>query len=184
MLQTVRLFPILVMLGCATTPVVPPAPPAPPAMAPTPYTAEQIRDATHVGRSYEFKREIPGVPTTLRTMTFVRVGPNDADIKTTVKDEAGAEVEAETTSTSTWEELRKHAEFPKAMLAVTEESVPVPAGIYDCMVYTLTDASKPEIEVTRFYFAKNMPGAPVFFSVEKNGKRFMTSSLVRYSAGN
>jgi hypothetical protein len=176
MTRTRRLLTLFIVLSCATAAA---APKATPEFAPTPYTAEQIRDATHLGRTYEFKREVAGRPPATRTMTFVRVSLLDADVKSTTRDEAGKDLEPAETSTSTWEEFRKHAEFPKAVVTITEETVTVPAGKFDCVVYSVAG----EGTVTRFFFAKSMPGAPVLFYTEKGATRLMTSTLVRYSAG-
>ena len=41
--------------------------------APPPYSADQIREATAVGRRYVFRFEIPGQPTQLHTIEFVEV---------------------------------------------------------------------------------------------------------------
>jgi hypothetical protein len=81
----------------------------------------------------------------------------------------------------TWEELRRHAEFPRALVTTREETVTLPAGTYDCVVYVVADAAAGE--TSTFYFAKAMPGAPVSFYTEKAGVRQLTNTLVRYAPG-
>jgi len=137
---------------------------------PTPYTAEQIRDATRPGRAYTWKLEQSGQPAIERTTTFARVDSDGAEI-----------VSGAATKRVTWEELRQHAAFPRAQVTTRDETVTVPAGTYDCIVYVVNDAAAGE--VSTFYFSKAMPGAPVLFFTEKSGVRLLTNTLIRYSAG-
>lgn len=154
--------------------------PAAGASAPTPYTAEQIRDATHVGRTYTFRIEAAGQPPVLRTLTFVHIDAEGADVRSEVHDEQGHELQPATTAHATWDELRRHAEFPRDAVTTREESVTVPAGTYPSVVYTV---HHDDGSIEHFYFAHTMPGAPVQFDMERNGAREMTSTLTRYSAG-
>lgn len=139
-------------------------------MFPTPFTAAQIRDATKPGRTYRFRVEADGKPPGERVITFAKV------------DEAGAEVSTNGAppERTTWEELRKHAEFPKPVVSTREEKITVPAGTFDCVVYVVQGVPG---EVRTFYFAKTLPGAPVLFFTEKDGKRLMTSTLVEHRSG-
>ena len=144
--------------------------PASTAKYPTPYSAEQIRDATRPGRSYTWRLEESGKAAIERTLTFTRV---DAD---------GAEMTSDGRARrTTWEELRRHALFPREQVTTREETVTVPAGTFDCVVYVVADPATGE--TSTFYFAKAMPGAPVLFFTEKGGARLLTNTLIRYAAG-
>jgi hypothetical protein len=135
---------------------------------PTPYTAEQIRDATRPGRAYTWRVEESGKAAVERTIAFTLVDAEGAEI---TRDGVAKRV--------TWEELRKHAEFPRALVTTREETVTVPAGTYDCVVYVVADPAAGE--TSTLYFAKAMPGAPVLFFMERAGVRQMTNTLVRHS---
>ena len=137
---------------------------------PTPYTAEQIRDASKPGRTWTWRVETLGNPTVESSASF---GALDADGVELVSDGATKRV--------TWEELRRHAEFPRAAVITREETVTLPAGTYDCIVYVVTDPTTRE--VTSYYFAKDLPGAPVYFYSDKGGTRVLTSTLIKYDAG-
>ena len=150
--------------------------------APTPYTARQIREATSVGRRYEWRVETPS-QVVRRVVTFTRVSAEHAELQASVLDEQGAVLEASHSSQVTWEELRRHAEFPRSAVTIDEAKAEVPAGAFDCLRYTLTEGSGAEAETSTFYFAKTMPGAPVLFFTEKGGQRVMTSTLVAYAGG-
>jgi hypothetical protein len=143
---------------------------APGGTFPTPYSAEQIRDASKPGRTWIWRVETPGNPTVESSAAF---GALDAE---------GVELVSDgTTKRITWEELRRHAEFPRDAVVTREETVTVPAGTYDCIVYVVTDPTTHE--VTSYYFAKDLPGAPVYFYSDKGGTRLLTSTLIKYDAG-
>jgi hypothetical protein len=145
-------------------------PPASPTMAPTPFTAAQIRAATKAGRTYRYKVEMTDKPASERTLTFVSVDAEGAMLATT----------GEPDKRVTWEELRKHAEFPMPIVMTREESITTPAGRFDCIVYVVLGEGG---EATTFYFAKTLPGAPVMFFVAREGRRVMTSTLIEHRAG-
>ncbi len=46
------------------------------------------------------------------------------------------------------------------------------------MLFTLTD--RETNEVSRFCFARELPGAPVLYYTEKAGKRVMTATLIEH----
>jgi hypothetical protein len=147
-------------------------------MAPTPYTAEQIRDATRPGRTYRYRIEVFGSAPILRQITFVDVTPRRARLRTEVLDESGALL-SRSEQTTAWEELRRHAEFPQERVTIEQATATVPAGAFRCAVYTVRRS--PD-EVLRFYFATDLPGPPVLFTTEKAGTRMMTSSLLEHRA--
>jgi hypothetical protein len=66
------------------------------------------------------------------------------------------------------------------MQPIQHERIEVPAGEFDCKVYTV---KKADALVMRFYFADELPGAPILHYTEKNGKRLSTSTLVAHVAG-
>jgi hypothetical protein len=137
---------------------------------PTPYTAEQIRAATLPGRAYTWRVEMRGKPAVERTIVFTQVDAEGAEI---TSDGVAKRV--------TWEELRRHAEFPRALVTTRQETVTVAAGTYDCIVYVI--AGPAAAETSTFYFAKAMPGAPVLFFTDNSGVRQLTNELVHYVPG-
>jgi hypothetical protein len=135
------------------------APPAPPAeMLAPPFTAQQIKAATKAGRSYRFRLEQKGQPVQIATMDFPAVTDTGCTMRQGVTDEKGVEVEPAQSREATWDELARHASFPKANTTVREVEVTVPAGTFACTLYEVTlDGGY----VSRFYFAKELPGPPV-----------------------
>ena len=149
--------------------------------APTPYNAEQIRDATRPGRTYDFLIEAAEKPAVHHVITFLSVGDKKADVRSATTDDHGTDLIPAKTSSPAWEELRNHAQFPRSAVTIDAEQITVPAGTYDCLKYTVKG---DDGEVSVYDFAKDMPGAPVLFYTEKNGVRMMTGTLVRYLPGN
>jgi hypothetical protein len=137
---------------------------------PAPFTAEQIRDSTKNGRTYRYKIEMPNKPTKEYAITFRNV------------DASGAEIYngADTPKRMGWAALQRDAEFPKDKTTTHEEKLKTPAGKFECIVY---DVAGDEGEVWTFYFAKKLPGAPVFFYAERHGKRLRTTTLVEHIPG-
>jgi hypothetical protein len=159
-----------------------PPPPPPPAAAggepekpkgavyAAPFTAEQIRDATKNGRTYRYKVEVPNKPIKEYAITFKNV------------DEGGAELHSggDRAKRYGWLTLQQQSEFPKDKVKTHDEKLKTPAGKFECVVY---EVAGDDGEVWTYYFAKKLPGAPVFFYVERNGKRLRTTTLVEYIPG-
>ena len=140
------------------------------AVFPAPFSWEEIRAATKSGRTYRYKVEVRGKPAKERVLTFVKV---DAD---------GCEIFAggESPKRKGWPSLQKDSEFPKERVQAREETVKLPGGKFDCMVY---EVSGNDGEVTTYYFAKNLPGAPVLFYTDVDGKRMKTTTLLQHLQG-
>ena len=140
------------------------------AVFPAPFSWEEIRAATKSGRTYRYKVELRGKPAKERVLTFVKV---DAD---------GCEIFAggESPKRKGWPSLQKDSEFPKERVQAREETVKLPGGKFDCMVY---EVSGNDGEVTTYYFAKNLPGAPVLFYTDVDGKRMKTTTLLQHLQG-
>jgi hypothetical protein len=158
-----------------------------PAYAPTPFTAAEIRDATRPGRRWEWREErlrADGKPVvTTSVVEFFEVTPEAGRYRAVTLDEARRPLGRPRAFRARWEELRRHAEFPAAFTVVTEETVTVPAGTFPCRVYTVTRVRGRSRRVTRFYFARALPGPSVLFYTDEDGRRVLTSTLVRYRAG-
>ena len=150
-------------------------------MAPTPYSADEIRDANRPGTIYRYKVETSGKPVELQVLEFTRgTSPESAEVKEQSFDQAGQAKSPAKIERAPWEELRRHAEFPRDGLKVEPGSIEVPAGKFEVMVYTV---SAPNGDTMRFYFAKSYAGPPVLFYKERGEARLMTSTLMERKAG-
>ncbi len=168
-LLLLALFP----LACAKTPAPPPAAST---IAPPPFSAEQIRDATPQGRSYTFKEwQGEGAPT-LRKITF-----HAPDAKG-----VGISSKAATSTTTaaphrvSWAELVGHASYPAAQTQIEDAEVQVPAGRFRARHYTVRTPTPKGLQETDAWFAVDLPGAPVQHEVRLNGRRVSRMQLVAY----
>lgn len=154
------------------------APSAPEPMAPTPFTAEQIRDATTNGRRYTWRITTAGEPGVIKHVTFFDVAAEGAAVSYGhIRDDG--HILTLSPTRFTWEALRQQGSFPAAVTTIREETIQVPAGEFTCLVYRV----KPDNSSTRtFYFAKELPGPPILINVEKDGKRRRTSTLLSYQS--
>ncbi len=129
------------------------------ALAQAPFTAEQIRDATPVGRTYRFALR-QGEQEVQVTVRFTRVAPDQASMERTIVDASGKVLEQATEDTS-WQQIVGHAAYPADATEITDATVEVPAGTFDAMLYTVSGEQDGKPVVSRMYFAKSLPGAPV-----------------------
>jgi len=178
----------VVSIGCGGRETIAPRPPSGPStgtpsseMAPTPYTTEQLREGNRPGTMYRYKMETAGKPAQIEVMEFMSGSSADmAQVKSETLDESGKAKSPPTVERSPWEEIRRHAEFPRAALTVEAGSVEVPAGKFDAMVYTVR---APDGETSKFYFAKSYAGPPVLLYTERAGARLMTMTLIERKPG-
>ena len=142
-----------VLLGACTASGPPPA-----GTAPTPYTAAEIRRANPTGTELVHRVREHGGPWRLQTLRFVSSGSGSARVAVSTA-AAGEPTPAEaSTSRSSWAELRDHGAFPAERTTRVRAQVVVPAGTFDCWVYTVLGEGDT---TSRFSFAVDLPGPPV-----------------------
>ena len=147
---------------------------APDLLAPgdPPFTADQIRAATPEGRQYRYRIEQPGKPPFIQIIELVDV---DADGATLRQRSVAADAEPENDAPDaapgpasqapdqsaaarvSWATLEGHGRSPAAATRVHAEKITVPAGTFDCLRYTIRKGE----QVTRSWFARALPGAPI-----------------------
>ena len=128
---------------------------------PTPFSAAQIRAANPPGRVVTFVITTPGEPEVRNVTAWLDGDEAVARFRTSDLSAAGVLLGPPTEGEAAWEELQAHASFPAAATTVEEASVEVPAGRYACWLYTVTSGGDEAKTVTRFWFARDLPGPPV-----------------------
>ena len=170
---------IVVLAACRTAPPTDPSAEErrlQPDHAPTPYTAERIREGCPDGRVSTFLIEVAGRPPMVQVFRFSGGDKEGCDVEVaalTTDDKPMAEPKK---ARSLWGALQKHASFPAAETRISGADVVTPAGRFDCVLYTVT---KPTGTVERYYFARNLPGPPVRMVREAEGKRILTMTLTK-----
>lgn len=160
-------------------------PPSEPADAEPPFSAEEIREATAVGRRYVF-RVADGSGAERRTrMEFVAVDDEGCTVLHVLTDAEGEPLAEPAEERSTWAELESHGRFPRDRTTVEAGEVEVPAGTYACRVFTVTAPARgdAEQEVSTYWFADELPGAPVKLVVEVDGAEVWRMELLEHHPG-
>ena len=148
-----------------------------PAHAPTPFTAAQIREACPVGRRSTFRIEMPGRTPILQTFDFVGADAEGAEVRFTLRDEAGKVVGEPTTSRSDWRGFQAHASYPAESTTITEAEETVPAGTFEGFLYRVV-TKETGVEA---FFAKSLPGPPVRLVRSRNGVPELIMTLVSHA---
>ncbi len=179
------LLPLLTALSaCASTPADPPPmnsrPPETNRMEvghlPTPFSAEEIRDACVEGATRDYVLSGENQPPRLR-MTFGPDVNGQVVVTTTLTDEEGEVLGASDDPPSTWKAFQAHASFPENATTITSGRHTAAAGTFDCWTYTL---SGPSDTVTTFVFARDLPGPPLDLVVTRNGTLIQRMELLDY----
>lgn len=172
---------LLFALSCAskTAPVAAPPAEAPAdAMAPTPYTADEIRESMPVGSVLVYRRVESGKDPYLNRMTVLSADPSGCKIADAIVDEQGNVVSEQGESVAGWEDLRKHAEFLATSVERTDDAVDVPAGHFKTWKYVVSEGGGT---VTTYQFARTLPGPPVWMETRNEGAVSFAMELVSRS---
>lgn len=118
--------------------------------------------------------ERPGAEPMVRVTRFLAGDAEGADrevwTETTGGERAG-DIERERSS---WLDFQGHASMPIADTVITEETIEIPAGVFDCLVYTRTDGE----EIDTFWFARSAPGMPLKYETRVNGELVFSSVAI------
>ncbi len=148
--------------------------------APTPYTAEQIREACGEGRTDAFRLEKAGEKPWTYTIKFLKGDREAAEVESLNTADDGTVV-SRSKDRQMWVDFQTHASFPELDTKITEEAIEVPAGKFDCWLYTV---QKRDAGATvRMWFAKKLPGPPVKMTTEEKGKVVFTMTLKEHKDG-
>lgn len=152
--------------------------------APTPFTAEQIREGCKTGRTITYVLERKGQAPVRRRTRFVDTDAEHATIETALIDAEDHVVGEPETKISSWEQLRSHAAFPKAATTVSDSLAVTPAGDFSCKRYVVEETTEDgKKQKSSYCFAKDMPGPPVEVEVELDGVLVLSMSLVKNEPG-
>lgn len=145
-----------------------------PDLAPTPFTANDIRAASPVGRTIRTLVERVGAEPYIRVHRYVSVDDEGAWLESARFTTDGAALDDPETGRSTWADLQAHAAFPVEETTIRPELIETPIGPLDCLRYTVTDGST----VQTFWFARAIPGMPIRYSTEEGGRTTMTVTVI------
>jgi hypothetical protein len=142
--------------------------------APTPFSAEEIRNGCPDGRVSIFRIEESGRDPMLQTFRFRDGDARGTNLEVSTTDLEGNELRSVMGRRYTWKELQSHASYPAEGATITAETVTTPAGTFDCWLYTV----KIGPTTGKFWFAKKLPGPPILMTQETGGEERMRMILV------
>lgn len=144
---------------------------------PTPFSADQIRDASEIGRQVRVRDEVLGESPTFRQITVVAADAAEGTREVVAIDASGELIGPPTLGASTWLELQEHASKPADRTVVTVEDLELTWGTERCWLYVVLDGA----DETRFWFARSMPGMPVRVEAWTNGVMTERSEVINVS---
>lgn len=150
------------------------------AIAPPPFTAAQIRDATAPGRTYVFEIAAGGGPAGRQRIRFLSADADGTTMSSVHLDAEGRPAGEPTKTDVTWADLVGHASYDKDATTIADDSVTVPAGSFETRRYTVDNGDGTR---TTAHFAKALPGAPVSHIVTREGVVVSRMVLVEHRAG-
>lgn len=168
----------LVLAGCAGAEPVPEAAEpsgqeldaSDPTILRRPFTAEEIRDEWTVGLTLKIaSTTLEGE--TVERWTVVAADDEGADIEYVMLDAEDNAIGEPRVEHAGWIELRDHASFLAASSRRKEVTRDTALGRLDGWLYTVEEANGDN--VTEFFFAKSLPGAPVHVRMARGDELLM-----------
>jgi hypothetical protein len=148
--------------------------------APTPFTAAQIREGCPSGTRVLYHVEHPVKPPQRVLFSFDKADDKEVDLVITDLDLKNKVTSVPNSMRTTWEEIQARSSTPIENTVITQEQVTVPAGTFDCMLYTVTKPSEKGNVIDKFWFAYKLPGPFVKRSTQLVDEGTITLSLVSH----
>lgn len=143
-------------------------------LAPTPFTADEIRRGCPVGRTIRLRIDAVGEPGFQRSSRFVECDESGAVVERIRLSLDGAPLGEPEVSRTSWRDLQGHASFPAAATTIESERIETAIGPLDCLRYTVRDGTTDRV----FWFAVDLPGMPVRYLTRVDGQVVSTVSVV------
>ena len=163
---------VLVLLGmaaCASGPLPPRANRLQPDHAPTPFSAAQIRQACPDGSWIKFKLESPGAPAGFLVFRFLNGGAEETTVASSLFDADDNPMGEPSARRQKWTDLQSHASFPEARVRIDPASFDTFRGRLDGWLYTVNEMKEGKAVLTRYAFARSLPGPPVLLEEFTDG---------------
>ncbi len=141
--------------------------------APTPFTPEQISDASSA-RVVRTRTDERGGAPVFRVTRYLDGTAEAAVMETFESDSDGEPLGDPERFTSTWSELRDHAKFPADITTIERDTIDTPLGVVDTMRYSIVAEQRTMV----FWFAPSYPGMPIRYQTVVDGVPISTTTVV------
>ena len=145
-----------------------------PGRAPTPFTAEEIRDGCPTGRTIRLLVESDDDEPLVRVNQFVECDADGATIERWRMTADGEPLGPAEKERATWAQLQAHASFPADQTTIALDTIETPIGELECRRYTVRDGAS----LHTFWFATTSPGMPVKYRTEHDGRVITTATVI------
>lgn len=142
--------------------------------APTPFTADEIRDATQVGKTIRRRVDATGEASFFIVSRYVECDGAGALMERSRVSLDGAALGEPEVDRVTWLDLQTHASFPADAATIESERIDTPLGELDCLRYTVRDGTTEHV----FWFATDFPGMPIRSLTRTDGQVVNTVAVV------
>jgi hypothetical protein len=144
---------------------------------PTPFSAEEIRAACAAGRLTVYRvREGDAEPYVMR-WEFIAGDEHEGQARRWTEQIDGTPLTDPHESSSSWEALQGHASYRADRTTLEATRVTLECGEFDCWLYTSTG---DDGMVSRAWFARTLPGPPVRFESESDGRVVYANDLIDF----
>jgi hypothetical protein len=147
-----------------------------PGHAPTPFTADEIRAATKLGKEIWRRVETAGEQPFQLVSRYVECDDTGAALERSRLSLDGSPLGEPEVIRATWLDLQGHASFRAEDTTIESERIETAIGELDCLRYTVRDGTTDEV----FWFAKDFPGMPIQQLTRVGGQVVTTVSLLEY----
>ena len=141
---------------------------------PTPFSADQIRDAFVPGRIVRSRVVMAGAEPSVRVREHLRAEAEAGVYRFWTEGPDGQPLDEPEEGASNWLELQGHASMPIDATTIEPVLIEVPMGTFDGLLYTRVDGDT----VDRFWFATDRPGAPVRMEEHVGGELVYSSTAI------
>ncbi|MEZ0580431.1 hypothetical protein [Nocardioides sp. MH1] len=145
-----------------------------PGHAPTPFTADEIRDATVAGKEMWRHVDEDEEEPYLRVSRYLDCDPEGATMERAMHALDGTMIGETESARVGWLDLQRHASFPADDTTIDDDIVTTALGEHECLRYTVVVGEAIYV----FWFAKDLPGMPVRQEVRQGGKVVATVTAV------
>jgi hypothetical protein len=145
-----------------------------PGRAPTPFTADEIRDGCPAGRTIRLRIDVEGESPFHRVSRFIECDEVGATMERSRLSLDGSVLAEPEVDRVTWRDLQAHASFPADDTTIEPERIETAIGELDCLRYTVREGATDEV----FWFAKDLPGMPIQSLTRTDGQVVVTVSVL------
>jgi len=145
-----------------------------PGHAPTPFTADEIREVCGPGRTITVRVEAADEAPFHRVTRYLECDDTGATMERSRLSLAGALIDEPEVNRVEWLDLQSHASFPASDTTIEPDRIDTAIGTLDCLRYTVRRGESEHV----FWFATDLPGMPIRMQTRIDGQTVMTAEVV------